>query len=104
MTSRNEMTYEEYVTESLRADTEYAAQYVATVLDEGTQQELLVAIRRVADARGGIPELARNAQLNATSLYRTLSPQGNPELKSLTKVLHSLGMKLSVKPLEAQLS
>lgn len=104
MTSKSELTYEEYVTESLRADPEYAALYVATVLDEGTQQELLVAIRRVADARGGIPELARNAQLNATSLYRTLSPQGNPELKSLTKVLHSLGMKLSVKPLEAQLS
>lgn len=100
MIDRTGLTYEEYVTESLRADPAYAAEYVATVLDTGTQQELLVAIRRVADARGGIPELARNAQLNATSLYRTLSPQGNPELKSLTRMLHSLGMKLSVKPLE----
>lgn len=100
MTSRN-LTYEEYVAESLRTDPEYAAQYVALVLDEGTQQELLIAIQRVADARGGNPELARNAELNATLLYRTLSPQGNPELKTLAKVLHSLGMKLSVIPLKA---
>ena len=104
MISKNGLTYEEYVTESLRTDPEYAAQYVASVLDEGTQQELLVAIQRVADARGGNPELVRNAELNATLLYRTLSPQVNPELKTLTKVLHSFGMKLTVIPLEAQLS
>ncbi len=99
MISKSGLAYEEYVAESLRTDPEYAAQYVASVLDEGTQQELLVAIQRVADARGGSPELARNAEMNATLLYQTLSPQGNPEIKTLTKVLHSLGMKLSVIPL-----
>ena len=101
MISKNGLTYEEYIAESLRTDPEYAAKYVASVLDEGTQQELLVAIQRVADARGEGPELARNAELNAALLYRTLSPHGNPEMKTLTKVLHSLGMKLSVVPLEA---
>ncbi|MGH8755489.1 MAG: DNA-binding protein, partial [Burkholderiales bacterium] len=36
--------------------------------------------------------------LNATSLYRTLSPQGNPELKSLTALLKAMGMRLAVQP------
>lgn len=101
MAKNNRPLYEEHVVASLRADPVYAAAYVNMILEEGSQGELLVALRRVADARGGIPELARDAQLNATSLYRTLSPQGNPELKSLTKVLRSLGMKLSVTPLGA---
>lgn len=104
MVKNNEPTYEEHVVDSLRADPVYAAAYVNMILEEGTQGDLLVALRRVADARGGIPELARDAQLNATSLYRTLSPQGNPELKSLMKVLCSLGMKLSVAPLDASTS
>lgn len=103
MNSENDLTYGKYVAESLRADAEYAAQYVASILDEGTQQDLLIAIRRFADARGGNPEFSRNAELNASLLYRTLSQQGNPEIKSVAKVLHLLGMKLTVEPLEARL-
>ena len=37
-------------------------------------------------------------QLNATTLYRTLSPQGNPELRSLTAILKVMGVRLAVQP------
>jgi DNA-binding phage protein len=35
--------------------------------------------------------------MNREHLYRILSNKGNPELKSLSSILHSLGLRLSVK-------
>ena len=63
------------------------------------QQELMTALRYMAQAFGGVTRLAEQAELNATTLYRTLSPQGNPELKSLTALLKAMGMRLAVQPL-----
>ena len=48
---------------------------------------------------GGVPAVAEKAHLNATQLYRTLSAEGNPELRSLTAVLKALGMRLAVLPI-----
>jgi len=47
-----------------------------------------------------VPYLAEQAELNATTLYRTLSPRGNPELKSLLALLKALGLRLAVQPLK----
>lgn len=91
--------HEEAVIEELRSDPEYAAGYLNAVLEDGDQQELMTALRRVAQAFGGVPKLAEQAELNAKSLYRTLSPQGNPELKSLTSLLKAMGMRLAVQPI-----
>ena len=49
------------------------------------------ALRRMTQAFGGVPNLAEQTDLNATTLYRTLSPQGNPEMKTLTAILEALG-------------
>lgn len=91
--------HEEAVIEELRNDPEYAAGYLNAVLEDGNQQELMTALRRIAKAFGGVPKLAEQAELNAKSLYRTLSPQGNPELKSLTSLLKAMGMRLAVQPI-----
>lgn len=80
-------------------DPEFAAAYLHAVLADGDQDELMVALRYVAEAFGGVPKLAARAQLNATTLYRTLSPKGNPELKSMTALLEAMGMRLAVRPL-----
>ncbi len=85
---------------SLKADTEFAAAYVNAVLEDGDEQELLLALRRLADAQGGIAKLADMTKLNPTTLYRTLSKQGNPELRSLNALLRALGLRLAVQPLE----
>lgn len=49
-----------------------------------------------ADQLGLVEDLAKDAQLNRESLYRTLSRSGNPQLKSLTAVLAAFGLKLRV--------
>lgn len=85
--------------DSFRKDPEFAVEYLNAVLAEGDQDELMVALRRVSKAFGGVAKLARNAELNATTLYRTLSRRGNPELRSLIALLRALGMQLAVRRL-----
>lgn len=88
--------------ESFRKDPQFAAEYLNAVLAEGDQEELMVALRYMAEAFGGVPKLAARARLNATTLYRTLSPKGNPELKSMTAMLEAMGMRLAVQPISEE--
>ena len=92
-------THEEATIASFRDDPEFAAEYLNAVLEDGDQRELLLALRRMAEAFGGVPKLAQTTSLNATSLYRMLSPRGNPELKSLRVLLKAMGMRLAVQPI-----
>jgi DNA-binding phage protein len=68
------------------------------VLEDGDQEELMLALRRLSAAHGGVAGLAKSTRLNATTLYRTLSRQGNPELRSLTALLEAMGLRLAVRP------
>jgi probable addiction module antidote protein len=79
-------------------DPRQAAAYLEAALDEGDPGVLLLALRQVAQAHGGIAEIARRAGLTRESTYRILSENGNPELKSLTALLAAAGLRLSVKP------
>jgi probable addiction module antidote protein len=72
-----------------------AAEYLNAALEAGSQEVFLMALKDVADAKG-LSEIARETKLNRENLYRILSTQGNPKLKSLNSVLHSVGLKLSV--------
>lgn len=85
--------------ESLRSDPEFAAAYLDSVLEDGDQEEFLLALRRLSEASGGIQSVATRARLNPTSLYRTLSARGNPELKSMRALLRAMGLRLSVEPI-----
>ena len=85
--------------EAFRDDPEYAAAFLSAVLEDGDQQEVMIALRRMTQAFGGVSKLAEQTELNATTLYRTLSPQGNPEMKTLTAMLKALGLRLAVMPL-----
>jgi probable addiction module antidote protein len=84
--------------DSFRRDRSFAAAYLDQVLAEGDQAELMLALRRLSHAYGGVPSIAEEAGLNATTLYRTLSGQGNPELKTLRAVLDVMGLRLSIAP------
>ncbi len=92
-------SHEAATIESFRKDPAFAAEYLNTVLADGDQDEVMLALRRLSQAFGGVTKVAKTADLNATTLYRTLSPKGNPELKSLTALLRALGMQLAVRPL-----
>lgn len=91
--------HDEATIESFRKDPAFAAEYLNAVLEDGEQAELMVALRYMAHAFGGVTGLADQSSLNATTLYRTLSPQGNPELRSLSAILKTMGMRIAVQPI-----
>jgi probable addiction module antidote protein len=45
--------------------------------------------------------LAEKTGLNRQNLYRVLSSEGNPELRTISLILHNLGYRLSVQPIQA---
>ena len=97
-------SHEGATVESFRKDPTFAAEYLNSVLEDGDQKELMLALRRMSKAFGGVPELAEKAELNVNTLYRTLSPKGNPELKSLKALLRAMGMQLTVRPLRKRVA
>jgi probable addiction module antidote protein len=53
-------------------------------------------LRAIAEACGGLDQVAAQAGISRESLYRALSPKGNPTLKTLVAVLKTVGLRLSV--------
>ena len=92
--------YEKWLIDSLR-DKEEAANYLQVALEEyqkdGDTEVLLLALRHVTEAQGGISVLSRKTHLNRESLYKTLSNRGNPRLATLGLLLKALGFQLSIK-------
>jgi len=88
-------SYETDLVEALK-DPEEAAEYLTAALEDGDPEVFLLALRTVADAHGGMGRLSRAANLNRESLYRMLSGQGNPRLRSLDALLHAMGLRLAV--------
>ena len=87
--------YKEALFEELR-DPEFAVAYLNAALEEDTPDIFLLHLRDVAEAWGGLGKLATETQLAREALYRMLSAQGNPQLASLDKILHALGLRLAV--------
>jgi probable addiction module antidote protein len=87
------------VVEMLKEDPDFANIYLAAALDEtdepGGQVALLAALRHIAEAQG-MSMVAERAGIPRESLYRALSPKGNPTIKTLMAVLAAAGLQLAV--------
>jgi probable addiction module antidote protein len=80
----------------LLKDPEAAVAYLNAALEEGDRRIFLMALREVAEARGGLSKLSQRSKLHRVNLYRILSKQGNPEIQSLETILKILGFRLAV--------
>lgn len=83
--------------EQALTDPEEAAAYLDAVMELEDRAALLVALRHVAAAHG-MSEVARRAELGDKTLFKALSDSGNPTLETINKVLHAVGLRLSVAP------
>ena len=92
--------YHEWEIEQLRKDPEFAVEYLKVALESMTDPDerggSLLMLRALAEAYGGLGVVAAKAGISRESLYRSLSPKGNPTLKTLIAVLNTLGLRLSV--------
>ena len=69
------------------------ADYLEAVLEDGDPRVIVHALGNIARARG-MSQIARDAGLGRESLYKALSPDGNPEFATVLKVVRALGIKL----------
>ena len=93
--------WNEFLLNKLAKSEEFSLEYLNAALEENDPALLLTALRQVAEARGGLGDLAKKTGLNRESLYRMLSEQGNPTIYSLNEELDALGLQLQFAPKKA---
>jgi probable addiction module antidote protein len=73
------------------------SEYLRAALEEGDDpQILLIALRRIAESRGAMAKVAKEAGVEREILYRALSAKGNPRLSTLVAVTKAVGLRLTV--------
>lgn len=89
------VSHRERLVEELRSDPKLAREYLVAAIEDDDPRVLLSALRTVAEARG-MARVAEAAGIPRESLYRALSPKGNPRLSTLLAVIKAAGFRLSL--------
>ncbi|MGC1780696.1 MAG: addiction module antidote protein [Xanthobacteraceae bacterium] len=71
------------------------AEYLEAVFEIGDPALVVDALGIIARSKG-MAKIAKATGLGRESLYKALSADGNPELATVLKVMHALGLKLKV--------
>ena len=69
--------------------------YLDAILEKNDPYLLASALGDIARAKG-MTQVAKDAGLGRESLYKALSPSGNPSFATIQKVLSAMGLKLRV--------
>ena len=97
---KNSAPFHPWLIETLQGDRELAIECLKIALESLDNPEerdgSLLSLRALAEAYGGLGAVAAQAGISRESLYRSLSPKGNPTLKTLVAVLNAVGLRLSV--------
>ncbi len=75
---------------------------MSRALEDGDPAVVAAALGDIARAKG-MTQVARDAGLGRESLYKALSPAGNPEFATILKVVAALGLQLHATPAPTRL-
>jgi probable addiction module antidote protein len=97
MKDKASVSHDEVIVKKLQKNRAFAAEYLKAAMEDREEPEtLLVALRHLAEASGGMAKIAKAAGIERESLYRALSARGNPRLSTLFAVTKALGLTLTV--------
>jgi probable addiction module antidote protein len=96
---KTSVPHREQLIEELKEDPQLAIEYLNAAAEEDDPQTALLALRTVTEALG-MAKVAKAAGLPRESLYRALSPNGNPRLSTLHAVLRAAGLRLAFERVE----
>ncbi len=82
------------VVDYLKTEADIAG-YLTAVLEDGDPALFVAAIGDIARAKG-MSDIAKKSGVTRESLYRALKIESRPRFETVTRVIHALGMKLSV--------
>lgn len=89
---KKEITSSWDVAEHLETEEDMAA-YLEAALEENDPALIAAALGDIARAKG-MSQIAKQTNLGRESLYKALSPDGNPEFSTILKVINALGLRL----------
>ena len=92
--------YQHYDTSEFLETEDDIARYLNAVAEYNDPEMFQTALGKVAKARG-MSSIAKEANVSRESLYRSLSAEGNPSFQTISKVLASMGLRLTIQPAEA---
>lgn len=99
---REMKSFEEHHIELLKNKTRAKA-YLSVALEEYENDKnleaFMLALRDIAEAQGGLSQLAERTHLNRQNLYKAFSGRTNPKLATVGTILHGLGFQLAVRAL-----
>ena len=79
----------------------YSELYLEAAIEDfeqdGDATSLMLAIKRVADAQGGVKTLSERSHLNKQNLYKIFNNKTSPRFDTLSKILKALGYSFSIK-------
>jgi len=97
MKNTTSVLHDQVMVKKLRERPRFAAEYLKAAMEETDEPAvLLIALRHIAEARGGLAKVAKAAGIERESLYRALSARGNPRLSTIVGVMKAVGLKLTV--------
>jgi len=97
MKNKTSVSHDEVLVKKLRKNRAFAIEYLKAAMEDTDEPHvLLIALRQVAEAHGGIAKVAKAAGIERESLYRALSRRGNPRLSTLFAVTKAMGLTLTV--------
>ncbi|MFC0281430.1 addiction module antidote protein [Falsigemmobacter intermedius] len=80
---------------------EAVAEFMADALESGDAGYIAHALGVIARAKG-MTQLAAETGLSRESLYKALSPSGNPTLTTLLSVMKAMNLRLDARPITHQ--
>ncbi len=103
---RNSGTWREYVVQRLASDPGSVKSYLQAIMEEyqtfGDPGVVLLALRTVAEAEGGISALAKRIDIEPEVLSEELSSDIALTIGTLKTILNAFGCRLSIEPLETE--
>ncbi len=76
---------------------EMIAEYLNTVLAEGNDSDVIIAIGHIAKSIG-MTKIAQETGLSRPSLYKALSNGAKPQFETIMKILKAIGGQIQIHP------
>jgi probable addiction module antidote protein len=94
-------SYDDWVVAVFKDNKKQANHFLETALEDFSKEQdlpsLLLALRQVAKAQGGISKLSKKTKYGRESIYKILSKSGNPTISTFCNIINALGYEMILK-------
>lgn len=95
--TRTYLKFKDYLIEKLRNSEEAQAFLDAAIIEyenDGDIEALMLSLRYIAEAQGGINYLSEKTNLNKQNLYKVLTGKTTPRFDTMVSIIKGLGYHL----------